>query len=811
MINLNKESIKNKIAEANLEEAIQDLIALLKPWNNPLYNEVIILKRQYIDVKRSENLRLENFTEISIEKNKITNSLLAIIDSIDKSIFNTSHFAIINGISEDFFLANYDSIINKLQNSVEQFDLKDSIYSIIGQCYFYKGDFYKAKYFFSKSIQLNPENLYSFYYRSIACSYLGEAGQYVSDADNALKICSNNIEKDINITDSNYYMGLLLFEKLKTSEAESFFMTAIERLNAIIASEENNLLAIFKRGLCYAKTFQYEKSIRDLNKCVIESPANAFFCAEFANVYNSYSENEKAIRFAGYATELCPSNPYYHSIRAWCYHEKNDQVRARTCVESAIDINPEDPFYYVIKGITYHEEDKDLSLFYFNKALKLAQDFLGVHSDFGTYSISKVIASYYKGDYHAALIDLNRLIFHNNKHDIFLNIRVAIYAKLEEWEKVLEDASLILNINPNNSDAHLYIGNYYFYKNDYQTSIKSYEKSIELNPYNPISYENKINALVESGDFNNAVMDINKLIKRFPDNDKYYFLRSSLFRTMGNNTSALTDLQKCLEINPLNSDALSSLALVYLGDQDIPKALETINKAIEYNPTNIELPVLRTVIYQHKGEYTKAIKEFTDYINQNIQVVESYYSRGLCYFSLQEFELAKRDFIQVFNLNPDDSANITYLGLCFTRLDDNEGAIKLYSNALDKITDNPTIFLNRGCAYARLGKYKKAIKDLDKAIELDPGEASKYWQRGEIFFVMDEKIDDAFKDFNKAIKINPNNGKFYLSRGRLHLRLNENNKDLARADFKKAIELGEDEARSDLDATYTFWEKIFGS
>ena len=41
--------------------------------------------------------------------------------------------------------------------------------------------------------------------------------------------------------------------------------------------------------------------------------------------------------------------------------------------------------------------------------------------------------------------------------------------------------------------------------------------------------------------------------------------------------------------------------------------------------------------------------------------------------------------------------------------------------------------------------------------------------------------------------------------------LNQNNKEVARADFKKAIELGEEDGQSDLDNTYSFWEKIFGS
>ena len=75
---------------------------------------------------------------------------------------------------------------------------------------------------------------------------------------------------------------------------------------------------------------------------------------------------------------------------------------------------------------------------------------------------------------------------------------------------------------------------------------------------------------------------------------------------------------------------------------------------------------------------------------------------------------------------------------------------------------------NRGLAYADKEDYDRAIADYDKALELDPKDATAYNNRG---FTYDKKgdYDKAIADYNKALELDPKDATAYNNRG-IHLR-----------------------------------------
>ena len=62
----------------------------------------------------------------------------------------------------------------------------------------------------------------------------------------------------------------------------------------------------------------------------------------------------------------------------------------------------------------------------------------------------------------------------------------------------------------------------------------------------------------------------------------------------------------------------------------------------------------------------------------------------------------------------------------------------------------------RGNIKTRLSYYFDSINDFNKAIRLDPENASLFFYRGMALCVLDDK-DGALKDFNQLIKLEPNN------------------------------------------------------
>ena len=83
-------------------------------------------------------------------------------------------------------------------------------------------------------------------------------------------------------------------------------------------------------------------------------------------------------------------------------------------------------------------------------------------------------------------------------------------------------------------------------------------------------------------------------------------------------------------------------------------------------------------------------------------------------------------------------------------------------------------------------EYDLAVVEYNKAIELNPKDASTYLNRG--FVLLNQKnYDLAVVDYDKAIELSPNESMIYFNRGDLHEKMG--NPQKAIVDFQKAFEL----------------------
>jgi len=125
-------------------------------------------------------------------------------------------------------------------------------------------------------------------------------------------------------------------------------------------------------------------------------------------------------------------------------------------------------------------------------------------------------------------------------------------------------------------------------------------------------------------------------------------------------------------------------------------------------------------------------------------------------------------------------------------------------------------YVNRGMAYADQGKYELAIADYTyvitkiniqstkeqaiskfaSALTYNPQRENAYYNRGVAYFAI-HNFDSAVDDFTYVItNLNPKNASAYDDRGMAYYRLGK--EDLCIADWKKAADLGINEARKNL-------------
>ena len=122
---------------------------------------------------------------------------------------------------------------------------------------------------------------------------------------------------------------------------------------------------------------------------------------------------------------------------------------------------------------------------------------------------------------------------------------------------------------------------------------------------------------------------------------------------------------------------------------------------------------------------------------------------------------------------------------------DPKKAIELLNKAIQLDPGYARSYGNRGNAYANLKQYDRAFQDYDRAIELDPGFVWAYVSRGVAYIKLNQPIR-AIQDMNRVIELEPGEARSYFARSVAYIKL----KQYARAiqDYDKAIGLAPGDA-----------------
>ncbi len=114
-------------------------------------------------------------------------------------------------------------------------------------------------------------------------------------------------------------------------------------------------------------------------------------------------------------------------------------------------------------------------------------------------------------------------------------------------------------------------------------------------------------------------------------------------------------------------------------------------------------------------------------------------------------------------------------------------AIKAFDKAIELKPGHADAWYNKGVALGKLNQYEEAIKAFDKAIELKPDRADAWSNKG-IALGKPNQYEEAIKAFDKAIELKPDQAYAWYNRA-FHYYIIKGDKEKAFSDLKNAIEL----------------------
>jgi tetratricopeptide (TPR) repeat protein len=263
-----------------------------------------------------------------------------------------------------------------------------------------------------------------------------------------------------------------------------------------------------------------------------------------------------------------------------------------------------------------------------------------------------------------------------------------------------------------------------------------------------------------SRNFEGAIQDYNQLISIKADNIEALCGRAEARLNLGNYPEALKDAEIAINVDNKNARALTLKGDAFFYLKDYSNALKMYNQAIQLqNPPYFQAIIGRAKVMNQLGNIKDAYRILDDAIDQQPSNPEFYYARGLLNSTKEKYAKAIQDFEKAVVLNP---------GF------------------------NPFgIALNSGIAHLNLDEAEKAIEWLNKAIEIDPRNATAYQTRGLAHYAQEE-FKEAADDFLKSHDINPANHNTLYNLGMSYYKLND--RENACLYFHKSCQAGNTDA-----------------
>ncbi|HEY9825049.1 MAG TPA: tetratricopeptide repeat protein [Stenomitos sp.] len=353
------------------------------------------------------------------------------------------------------------------------------------------------------------------------------------------------------------------------------------------------------------------------------------------------------------------------------------------------------------------------------------------------------------------------------------------------------------------------------------------QPSGNVTPSEWLAYGNRLWRL---GHFRDAQQALERALQLKPDFYQALYVKGLTLLSQDQFSEAIAAFDATLQIEPRFYEALRMKAQMLERLKRYSEALATIEQAIQIEPKD-------PLLYSLKGDFLYQLQQYnaaTSAYTQALDLKPAYYiymQRGRSHFSEGNYQRAYSDYDQAIAQQPNDYFSYMARGTMNSMLGKSQAALEDFQQALQSIPTaspyKPILYLSRGLeyfsrrnleaaiadwtmalntsipgstspeimaeiytsralAYSQSKDLPKAIADMGKLIDLQPRNATAFYNRGD-FYLQAGDPQRAILDLNQAIALQPNNADAIQTRGVAKQAL----KDFAGAtnDFKQAVDL----------------------
>jgi tetratricopeptide (TPR) repeat protein len=264
---------------------------------------------------------------------------------------------------------------------------------------------------------------------------------------------------------------------------EGKYLKALKLYGRVLAEDDNNIEAIYKKGVVYYKMKRYDDSLQCFDEALELDPTDAYTWNSKGNVFYDAGKNDEALKAYDKALKLKPNfdNPWFNKGRI--FSQSKNYEEAIKCYDNAITIEPNDADIWFSKGSALHDSGKyKEALNSYDKASEINPNDVDIWNNKG-------LVYHELKQYDKAIECYDKAYEIDPKSDMVLNNKAWTLAHLGKNEEAFTYVKRALDINSNDPVIIDTNGFILYNLGKYEDAIEFYDRAIALDSDNS-EYQN---------------------------------------------------------------------------------------------------------------------------------------------------------------------------------------------------------------------------------------------------------------------------------------------------------------------------------
>jgi tetratricopeptide (TPR) repeat protein len=291
---------------------------------------------------------------------------------------------------------------------------------------------------------------------------------------------------------------------------------------------------------------------------------------------------------------------------------------------------------------------------------------------------------------------------------------------------------------------------------------------------------------LQTDSFQLAMDSINARIVKHPDRAALYDERARLFLDVDSLAAAQRDMERALRLDSNNVNLRLRLGDLYYKTVQVDKARDQFNRAAQLDPSNTSAILKQAEIQLVLRNYKESMNLVNDALRKDQHAAHGYFLKGWIHMETGDTTLALSSFRTAVEQNTQDYPAYIMLGKISAAKHD-PLAEQYYSTAITLRPRSVEAWYDKGMYYQENGQDSAALDCYKQIMAIDARNALAWYNSGYIRMEHLHDLNGAEQDFSKAIELEPGYADAWYNRGLVMERKNE--LDSAAANYQIAIGL----------------------